>query len=93
MIRGFHRRHTLGAAALFGTVDVPVRIVWGRDDQIFPVRQVLLQSRPQPHADLHILNYPRTCLQLDAAPGLSELIHPFVQEVDRPTLPQAVVNA
>lgn len=93
MIRGFHRRHTLGAAALFGTVNAPVRIVWGRDDQIFPVKLGSRLERDLPHADLHVLDHGRTYLQLDAAPELSELIHSFVQAVDRPTLPEATVSA
>lgn len=80
LIRGFHRRHTLAAAERFAHVRVPVRVVWGRRDGVFPARLGERLARDLPRADLRLVDGASTYLQLDAPDVLADLVHAFAAE-------------
>ncbi|UBV45432.1 alpha/beta hydrolase (plasmid) [Deinococcus taeanensis] len=79
LIRGFHRRHTLQAAAGFARVTVPVQVIWGREDRIFPVELGKRLARDLPNAEFHELEKTGTYIQVDAPDALCARIHMFLQ--------------
>jgi len=75
LIRGFHRRHTLQAAARFASVTQPVCVAWGREDAVFPFRLGERMARELGNAEFRLIERASTYVQLDAPDELAALIH------------------
>lgn len=79
LIRGFHRRHTLNAAARFPAVSHPVQVIWGREDRVFPLHLGQRLARELPGADLQVIDDSGTYLPLDVPDELTRHLHAFLQ--------------
>jgi pimeloyl-ACP methyl ester carboxylesterase len=77
VLRGVHRRHTLAAAASFGSFGRPVLLAWAEDDRLFPLSLAQRLAALLPDARLVIVAGARTFIPEDQPAALAELIAEF----------------
>lgn len=77
-LRGVAPRHTLAMARSFGAVEVPVQVVWGTDDRLFPVDLAHRLVGDLPRAQLHLVDDAAAWLPEDRPDVLAELVTGFV---------------
>lgn len=80
VLRGFHRRHTLGAARAFPDFRKPVLIVWGQDDLVFFERDAERLLRDFPDARLERVARSRAFVSEDRPKLFAELALGFLRE-------------
>ncbi len=78
-LKTVHRRYTLDAATRFPSVQVPVLIVWAREDKIFPVAFAERLSADLPNATLKFIDDSYAFLSEDQPELLSETILEFTR--------------
>lgn len=76
---GVDNRLTLDAARHFGEVDVPVLVVWAREDKIFPLALAHRLVADLPRASLRVVDDSYTFLPEDRPELLAELIVEFTR--------------
>lgn len=76
-LRGVHRRHTLAAAASFGSFDRPVLLAWAEDDRLFPMSLARRLAGLLPQARLAAVAGSRTFVPEDQPAALAGLIVEF----------------
>jgi pimeloyl-ACP methyl ester carboxylesterase len=77
VLRGIHRRHTLAAAASFGSFDRPVLLAWAEEDKLFPVSLARRLADLLPDALLVTVADSRTFIPEDQPRALARLIVEF----------------
>ncbi|WP_194837423.1 alpha/beta fold hydrolase [Nocardia sp. XZ_19_369] len=78
-LKNAHRRYTLEAASRFPSVDIPVLLVWAREDKIFPMSYAERLARDLPHATLQVIDDSYTFLPEDQPELLTESILEFTR--------------
>lgn len=76
-LRGVHRRHTLAAAASFGSFDRPVLLAWADGDLLFPMSLARRLAGLLPDARLATVAGSRTFIPEDQPAALAEIIAAF----------------
>jgi pimeloyl-ACP methyl ester carboxylesterase len=72
-------RHTLAVARGFGSVRIPVRVVWGSDDRMFPVRLARRLVADIAGAELTVVDRAAAWLPEDRPDVLADVIRGFVR--------------
>ena len=75
-----NKRYTLAAAERFDEIDLPVLVVWGRDDRLFKPAQAERLAKAIPGARLEWIDDAKTFLALDQPEVLAERIGAFMRE-------------
>ncbi|MGW0181203.1 alpha/beta fold hydrolase [Nocardia sp. NPDC003345] len=78
-LRHAHRGYTLDAATRFGSVGVPVLVVWAREDKLFPASFAERLVRDLPHATLELVDDSYTLIPEDRPELLAERILEFTR--------------
>jgi pimeloyl-ACP methyl ester carboxylesterase len=78
-LRAARRRATLDAATRFGTVDVPVAVVWAREDKLFPIALAERLARDLPRATVEFIDDSYTFLPEDQPELLAAKIVEFTR--------------
>jgi len=78
VLRGVSSKHTMKAAKLLPTVDVPVMLVWGEIDKAFPMKLAHRLAGLIPDCRLETVANSSTFISRDAPEALVELIADFV---------------
>ncbi|MFD6162187.1 alpha/beta fold hydrolase [Nocardia sp. NPDC060256] len=78
-LKGAKSRYTLEAASHFGSVEIPVQVVWAREDKIFPMSYAERLTRDLPHATLKIIDDSYTFIPEDQPELLTESILEFTR--------------
>jgi pimeloyl-ACP methyl ester carboxylesterase len=81
VLRGVHRRHTLAAAASFGSFDRPVLLAWAEQDRLFPVSLARRLAGLLPDARLVTVADSATFIPEDQPTALAGLIIEFAGPV------------
>jgi pimeloyl-ACP methyl ester carboxylesterase len=81
VLRGVHRRHTLTAAASFGSFDRPVLLAWAEQDRLFPVSLARRLVGLLPDARLVTVADSATFIPEDQPGALAGLIVAFAGPV------------
>jgi pimeloyl-ACP methyl ester carboxylesterase len=81
---GVHRRHTLAAAASFGSFDRPVLLAWAENDRLFPMSMARRLADMLPHARLAPVAGSRTFIPEDQPAALADLIIEFARSTAAP---------
>ncbi len=77
VLRGVHRRHTLAAAASFGSFDRPVLLAWAERDRLFPLSLARRLCGLLPDARLVTIADSATLIPEDEPAALATLIVEF----------------
>jgi pimeloyl-ACP methyl ester carboxylesterase len=77
LLRGVHRRHTLAAAASFGSFYRPVLLAWAEQDRLFPVSLARRLAGLLPDARLVTVAGSATFIPEDQPAALAALIVEF----------------
>jgi pimeloyl-ACP methyl ester carboxylesterase len=77
VLRGVHRRHTLAAAASFGSFDRPVLLAWAQQDRLFPLSLARRLAGLLPDARLVTVAGSRTFIPEDQPAALAGRIVEF----------------
>lgn len=72
-------RYTLEAATHFGSVEIPVLVVWAGEDKVFPLSYAERLTRDLPNATLKIIDDSYTFLSEDQPELLTESILEFTR--------------
>ncbi|MFI5780195.1 alpha/beta fold hydrolase [Nocardia sp. NPDC051570] len=78
-LRGVHKRYTLAAAERFHTLELPVLLVWAREDKAFKVSFAERLVRDLPDATLKVIDDSYTFISEDQPELLTELIVEFTR--------------
>ncbi|RMI32927.1 alpha/beta fold hydrolase [Nocardia stercoris] len=78
-LRAARRRVTLEAATRFGSVDIPVLVVWAREEKLFPIRLAERLVRDLPRASLEFVDDSYTFLPEDQPELLTAKILEFTR--------------
>src|SRR5690606_17319122 len=78
-LAGAHNSYTLAAARSFPDIDIPVRVVWAREDKLFPVRLAERLAADFPNATLHFVDDSYTAIPEDRPAALTELVLDFTR--------------
>ncbi|MFF0541964.1 alpha/beta fold hydrolase [Nocardia thailandica] len=76
---GVDNRLTIEAARHFGDLDLPVLVVWAREDRLFPLALAERLVADLPHAQLRVVDDSYTFLPEDRPELLAELIVEFTR--------------
>ncbi|MGW4244389.1 alpha/beta fold hydrolase [Nocardia sp. NPDC004722] len=82
-------RRTLDAAQLFGTVTIPVHVVWGSHSRLIPARFARRLAAAFPHGSLHLIDEAQMLIQEDQPQALAAQILEFLHDTAvlvRPTV-------
>ncbi|CRY77932.1 Pimeloyl-ACP methyl ester carboxylesterase [Nocardia farcinica] len=79
-LAGARNSYTLEAARHFGEIDLPVLLVWAREDKLFPVRLAERLAADLPNATLRFVDDSYTAIPEDQPAALTELILDFTRQ-------------
>ena len=82
--RGISTRHTLEAARHLSEVDVPVTVLWGDADRLFPLRLGRRLANDLPRAELRVVPARTTYLPLDQPELFAAEVERFVRALPAP---------
>ena len=77
VLRDVKSRHTLTAIEALKTYDIPVLLVWGEYDKVFPLRHAHQLVRDLRHAELVTLPATGAFVPEDSPERLAELVAGF----------------
>ncbi|MBL7494772.1 alpha/beta fold hydrolase [Frankia sp. CNm7] len=78
ILRGAHRRHTLGAVQALGTVTAPVLLAWSEHDRAFPRRLAERLAETFPNAELATVPDAAAFSPIDNPDRVAALVAGFV---------------
>ncbi|WP_028479674.1 alpha/beta fold hydrolase [Nocardia sp. CNY236] len=78
-LRSVHHRYTMAAARHFDEVDVPVLLIWAREDRLFPVSLAHRLARDLPEATVRFIDDSYTFIAEDQPELLAESILEFTR--------------
>lgn len=81
---GLDRRYTLAAAQAIKNCSVPVLVLWGADDPMFPVSHAERLASAFPRASLQILHGSRTYVMVDRPEATADAIRTFTRVRSKP---------
>ena len=76
---GMHKRHTLAAAEKLGSLDVPVRLIWGTEDGFFKLDQAERFAAMLRNVEIVEVPGAKTFAPLDQPPAVADAIASFVR--------------
>lgn len=79
LLKTLNKRHTLEAATHFAELKIPIRLIWAREDRLFPVPYAERLARELPEAELTLIDDSYTFLPEDQPELLTRSILEFTR--------------